>query len=309
MRKLIPVISVVGAALLAPMAAFAAEGGQSPYQKGYTDSLAGIVPPYPGLYTRNDTLYYSGEGDASVLGGRVALGIDIETVANVSAFTYVTDKHFLGGQYAFSVAIPFATAEMGATVSGPLGGSLSVSDDATGLGDIIVAPVVLGWHNGKVHSNASLSVYLPAGEYKDGDLVNLSKNYVSLQAQTAVTWMDPESGWAVSGAVTYLINGENQATDYETGDLLHFDGAVTKAFGKWRLGAVGYAMVQVEGDSGAGAQLGDFKSQVYGLGPFVSYDAKFGERPVTFLIKWYHEFGAENTFDGDTVAAAFSFKW
>jgi hypothetical protein len=308
MSKLIAT-AVLGAAMLSPMAASAAEGGQSPYQKGYTDSLAGVLPPYPGVYMRNDVIYYSGSGDASVLGGQVALGIDVETVANASAFSLVTDKKVLGGQYAAAIILPLANADLKASVTGPLGNTINKSDDTFGVGDIAISPVILGWHNGKVHSNVNLTFYLPTGEYTPGALANLSKNYPTVQLQGAVTWMDPQSGWAVSGAAAYLWNAENQTTDYRTGQLLHFDGAITKAFGELRVGAVGYAMIQTTGDSGTGARLGSFKSEVYGAGPFVSYDAKFGERPVTLLLKWYHEFGAENTFEGDTVTAAFAFKF
>lgn len=309
MRKLTLILSAAGFALLAPVAAHAAEGGQSPYLKGYTDAMSGVLPPYPGLYLRNDTVYYSGETEASVLGGRIVAEAKVESVANASAFTYVTDKHFLGGQYAFALAVPFATADISASVTGPLGGTFGVRDDTAGTGDLIVVPVILGWHNGKVHTNASVSFYIPAGEYTEGDLANLSKNYATLQLQGAATWMDPDSGWAFSGTLTYVTNSENQATDYQTGDIVHFDGAATKAFGKWRVGGVAYAMYQIEGDSGSGARLGEHKSEVYGIGPFVGYDAKFGERPVTFLLKWYHEFGATNTFEGDTVTAAFAFKF
>jgi hypothetical protein len=309
MRKLFSAVVGLGAVALVPAAASAAEGGQSPYQKGYTDSLAGVLPPFPGVYMRNDVIYYSGSADASVLGGRVVAGIDVESVANASAFSIVTENKVLGGQYALAFALPLANADITATVTGPRGNTFGQSDDTFGVGDVILSPVILGWHNGKVHSNVNVSVYLPTGEYTAGALANLSKNYPSLQFQGAVTWMDPASGWAVSGTATYLFNAENQTTDYKTGQILHFDGAVTKAFGEWRLGAVGYAMIQTTGDSGAGARLGDFKSEVYGAGPFVSYDAKFGERPVTLLLKWYHEFGAKNTFEGDTVTAAFAFKF
>ncbi len=308
MSKFVAALLVAGATGAA-LPALAAEGGQSPYQKGYTDALAGIVPPYPGLYARSDTLYYTGDVDAAVVGGRISLDLDVESIANVTAFTWVTEQKVLGGQYAFAFALPVAAADITAQVRGPLGNTFSVEDQTAGVGDFFIAPVVLGWHSGKVHTNASIGFYLPAGFYQDGALANLGKNYASTQLQGAGTWLDPESGWAISGAATYLINAENRATNYETGDMFHVDGAVTKAFGGWRLGVVGYAMAQITGDSGAGARLGSFKSSVYGLGPFASYDAKFGERQVTFQLKWYHEFEAKNTFEGDTVGAAFSMKF
>jgi len=45
-------------------------------------------------------------------------------------------------------------------------------------------------------------------------------------------------------------------------------------------------------------------------GPIVTYT--LGSNPVTALTliaKWYHEFGAENALEGDTVVASASFKF
>jgi hypothetical protein len=51
-------------------------------------------------------------------------------------------------------------------------------------------------------------------------------------------------------------------------------------------------------------------SRVYGVGPIVSYTLGAGTpTPLTLLAKWYHEFDAENTFEGDVVDVAASFKF
>ena len=47
------------------------------------------------------------------------------------------------------------------------------------------------------------------------------------------------------------MNWENPGTNYETGNILNLDGAITKNFGRWGVGAVGYAMIQTTGDSGS----------------------------------------------------------
>jgi hypothetical protein len=69
-------------------------------------------------------------------------------------------------------------------------------------------------------------------------------------------------------------------------------------------------MIQTTPDNGAGARLGANESRVYGAGPIVTYT--LGSNPVTALTliaKWYHEFGAENALEGDTVVASASFKF
>jgi hypothetical protein len=63
------------------------------------------------------------------------------------------------------------------------------------------------------------------------------------------------------------VNWENTATDYETGNILNLEGSITGNFRSLGAGAVGYAMIQTTGDSGAGAKLGSFESKVYGAGP------------------------------------------
>src|SRR5262245_48910720 len=71
-----------------------------------------------------------------------------------------------------------------------------------------------------------------------------------------------------------------------------------------------YAMIQTTADSGVGARFGDFESRVYGVGPILTY--VLGSNPVTALTlvaKWYHELGAENTLEDDTVSAEASFKF
>jgi len=99
------------------------------------------------------------------------------------------------------------------------------------------------------------------------------------------------------------------ATDYETGNILNLEGAITKNFGPLGLGVVGYAMIQTTGDSGAGARLGSFESRVYGAGPIVTYMVGDPRNPLTFIAKYYQEFDAENTFEGHTLDVAVTAKF
>ena len=64
-------------------------------------------------------------------------------------------------------------------------------------------------------------------------------------------------------------------------------------------------MIQTTPELGAGARLGDFELKVYGAGPIVTYT----RGGLTLLAKWYTEFDAENTFEGNIVDAAATFKF
>jgi hypothetical protein len=201
----------------------------------------------------------------------------------------------------------------GVTLTGPLGlrdfriPSLTVTaiDHELAQGDTAFAPLVLGWNAGNFHWNFALFGFAPTGEYSTRQLANTSLNHWAIMPRLAATYFNPKTGWQVNGAAIYSVNFENPATDYETGEILNLEGAITKNFGPLGVGAVAYAMIQTTPDSGRGARLGAFESEVYGAGPIVTYSMG----GLTLLAKWYTEFGAENTFEGNTVDAAATFKF
>ncbi len=319
-RGVLTVLVVMGAMGAAP--AQAAEFGTGPWVKGYTDIFGGIVPPQPGLYVRNDAYHYEGDAGATVFNGKVQVSVDEQYMADILALTYVTPWKILGGTYAVAVAPSIVQMNVGVgatlapvTLPGPLGltvGPLSVSaiDSELALGDTAFAPLVLGWNAGNFHWNFALFGYAPTGEYSTRQLANTSLNHWAVMPRLAATYFNPKTGWQVNGAAIYSVNFENPATDYETGNILNLDGAITKNFGALGLGAVAYAMIQTTPDSGAGARLGSFESRVYAAGPIVTYTLGAGTpTPLTLLAKWYHEFDAENTFEGNVVDVAASFKF
>ena len=51
------------------------------------------------------------------------------------------------------------------------------------------------------------------------------------------------------------------------------------------------------------------KQAFWALGPAATYSFEVNRMPLSVLAKWTHEIAAKNTFRGDTVSAAFSFKF
>ena len=64
------------------------------------------------------------------------------------------------------------------------------------------------------------------------------------------------------------------------------------------IGVVGYYYQQLTGDSGSGAQLGDFESRVAGIGPQLGYFFPLGGSMAYLSLKGYYEFAAENRPEG-----------
>jgi hypothetical protein len=129
--------------------------------------------------------------------------------------------------------------------TGPRGRSFGPFDFNTGdtelaQGDTAFAPLVLGWDAGNLHWNFALFGFAPTGEYERKQLANTSLNHWAVMPRLAATWFDPKTGWQASGAAIFSVSWDNPATDYETGDILNLDGAITKILA--HLGWASWAM-------------------------------------------------------------------
>jgi hypothetical protein len=285
--------------------AVAGEGGSGEYIGGFTDFASGYVPP-KGVYFSLDSYYYHAEASKVAAGGRLAADVDADVWIALPQVTWITPLTIANASYGMAIAQPFGDISMDVGIA-PLG--LDVSSNTFGLGDTILVPLILGWHTEAIHVSGSVSVFVPTGSYDDDRALNLSKNYWAIDSAVAVSYLT-KTGLDLSTSVGYTINFENNDTDYDSGDVLHIDFAAGQTFAKvWKAGLAGYAIVQITSDTGDGATQGDFKSDVYGLGPILQYGAKFGEKDVVFQAKWYHEFDARNHLEGDAfyLSCAFAF--
>jgi hypothetical protein len=319
LRALLPACTIMAAAL-STLPTHAAEFGTGPWVKGYSDIFAGMLPAQPGFYFRGDAYNYSASADRTVLNGFVQLGLEQNYTATIASLTYVTPWKLLGGTYAVAVApsmvamnvdvgigIPQFTGPLGLQTFGPF--NFRTGDTNLAPGDTAFAPLILGWDADNFHWNFALFGFAPTGDYSRRQLANTSLNRWAVMPRLAGTYFDPKTGWQVNGAAIYSVNWENPATNYETGDILNLEGVIAKNFGRVGVGVSGYAMIQTTGDSGAGAQLGSFESRVFGAGPILSYMMGDLRNPLTFIAKYYEEFGAENTFEGRAFDIAVTAKF
>jgi hypothetical protein len=300
--------------------AHAAEYGTGPWVRGYTDIFGGVLPSQPGWYSRTDIYHYNGSANTTIFNGRIAIDVDEDYTATLFALNYVTPWKILGGTYAVAV-VPSAVAmdvDVGIQIpafTGPRGRTFgpfdfNIGDTEFAQGDTAFAPMILGWNAGNFHWNLGVFGFAPTGEYERRDLANTSLNHWAVMTRLAGTYFNPKTGVEVTGAAIYSVNWANPATDYETGNILNLEGAATKNFGPLGVGVVSYAMIQTTGDSGSGARLGSFESRVYGVGPIVTFTTSADpSKALTIIAKWYSEFDAKNTFEGNTVDVAASFKF
>ena len=92
----------------------------------------------------------------------------------------------------------------------------------------------------------------------------------------------------------FTYNFENPDTQYKNGISSHLDWGASQFLSEQvHVGLLGYFYKQLTADSGSGAVLGDFKSQVWAIGPQAGYFFKVGERQWYANLKGYYEFDAK----------------
>lgn len=295
--------------------ALAEEGGSGHYFPGSMASFMDGVSPVPLVLGRVNVI----DWDAQVfddrvipIAGRPVVNADVDlTAVGLTGFWHPSwGKINEKWSYAMSGTVSFIdlTVEGDVRLDTSRIGSVTerVSDTESGLGDLLLQPLMLNYHHSPdFNLNMRMSVYVPSGDYEVGRLANPGKNYWSIEPTVGAMYFNQKTGWELSGLLGLTINDENSDTNYKSGDQLHFDGTVARHKPAWGgsfgAGLTGYAYRQLEGDSGEGANFGDFKSRAFGVGPIASYMRQVNGHELLVEFKWLHEFAVKNRPEGDIL--------
>jgi hypothetical protein len=108
----------------------------------------------------------------------------------------------------------------------------------------------------------------------------------------------------------YVISSTNTATNYHSGDFTQFDFAAGKMLSpQFKLGTVGYFVQRVTPDTGAGAILGERKLRAAGIGPAATYTFFVNKVAMNLVAKYYREFDAQNTTQGNAGTVSVRVKF
>lgn len=288
----------------------AEEGAGGHYLPGTNSSFIDALPPEPGFVIANAFTLYKGDAGKDrplEFGGLIGLNANAECVADTLFFIRVTPLELLGGNYAFAAAIPFVNLEVEAVLVPPVGPATRRSDSASGLGDIVIYPFMLGWApSPDLKYDVRLGIYAPTGCYEAGQLANTGRNFWTFEPSASVSWLSKKTGTEATLFTGLDFNTENPDTNYKSGTSFHLDGTLAQHFpigdlGILGIGANGFYYRQISGDSGKGATLGDFKGSTAGVGPVISFTTKVDGHDLAAEIKWLPELDVEKRLKGDTV--------
>ncbi len=312
--KRMTLVLLVVLAIVVPVSSRAEEGASGHYAPGANASFIDTLPGKPGLAIANFFNYYDASASVSKqlpYGGLITAGLDATAYSDTVVALYQTPLKLLGGYYAVGVAIPFVWVEAKGEVqvTGPLGNTITRTerDKASGIGDITLYPFMLGWTGlkGDLKYDVRLGIYAPTGDYDKGELANVGKNYWTFEPAISLSYISSKIGLELSAFAGMDFNTKNAKTHYQTGTQFHLDLTVAEHLplfgGVIGIGANGFYYQQINGDSGSGAILGDFKGRTVGIGPVLSYITKAWGKDLVAELKWLPEIDVKNRLEGDSI--------
>jgi hypothetical protein len=306
--------AMVTALASAPQIAIAGEGGTSHILPGANATLVDVLPTAPGLFVKPMYLNYTGSASAQIpTAAGIASNLDATANTFVLGGGYTFEQTVLGGaHYSFSAFLPYSWLNVSANVQAPVG-TLRRQSNVSGFGDLTVVPVMLAWKNGNWQIDALLPIFAPTGNYQEGRLGNPGLNYWTFDPMFGVAYSNKQSGLNAMLHGGYAMNTENPDTNYQSGSLLHFDGAIEQILpagsGFMTFGAEGFYFQQLTCDSGSGAVLGCFKGRTAGLGPLLGYIQPLGKQALSVELKWLPELDTKNRLNGDYIWLKMVYKF
>jgi hypothetical protein len=296
--RLLLSMAILGLGLSFP--AWGAELGTGTYLLGYRSSMAGYMGP-PGTYLRNDVYAFQSSFEFPLPPGKIEARR--QTIADITNLTWVTPYKIFDAYCGLSATWGSVVGSLLKTQDIIPGQSLlSGKQGYTGVGDLSLSPLLLGWHLGQFHIIAQAHTIVPIGSYDVHRAVNTGLHRWSVDPFVAVTWLHPQRHHEISCVLGYTVNFKNPATQYLSGNELHGEFFVGQHLPyNFALGLTGYFYKQITGDRGAGAVLGSFYGRALALGPCLTYHVELGGHYLCLEARYYNELEVKNRPKGQSV--------
>lgn len=300
---------MAGLALTAASPAHATEGASTDLVFGATTFQTPLIPG-PGFYYQAYLNQYESSRLNDGTGHTLVPGFQLNLTVEYNEFTYVAPVSFHGVNFATGVVVPIAFAGERAEGS---------NEFVSGITDILLQPVILGFSEGDFHVAVVQGLYVPNGYYKPTDQVVLGRNTWGIQPQISVGYI-PTVGPEFTTTLTYNISTENKnpqaffanptGSAYLSGNEFEADYAAGYSFTpNFEAGVTGYLYNQTTADrladpaANAAFQqdFNGFFGRTFAIGPGIRYLTKYGE----FFAEIQQELYAKNRTQG----SSYWFRW
>jgi hypothetical protein len=251
--------SIAAVALLAALAGTTARA-DGHYVAG-VEGLQGASVPPPGNYYLGYLLHYDvnsfrAPGTKNDLPGSNTASV----TALANRLVHITSTQLLGADYGYEMIVPVVSTSLKL-------GAAGLDSSQSGVGDVYLGPLVLGWHGAQWDAVAAAGLWLDSG--KSDQAASPGKGYKSTMLTGGATYYF-DAAKAVSGSALFRFERHGKTdTGDRPGNQITLEWGVGKNLGTVQAGVVGYSQWQVSNDQGAG--LTDQRAARHAIGAELVY--------------------------------------
>ena len=293
-------LAIASCLTVAPRA-HAEEGGAGHQVPGSMSTLIDLLPTKPGWVFETIYLHYAGDAEANLripVGGLVTLGLDANSDALSMGGFYTFEQQLCGAHYTLGAFVPYVWVDVDARV-----GKFGRSSSADGIGDLCLMPLLMAWKQDCWQFDLALPIYAPTGDYDAGRLANPGLNHWTFDPTFGAAFANEKTGFNFATHAGFAFSTENSDTNYQNGTVFHCDASAQQLLplgpGFIGLGVEAFYQQQINGDSGSGATLGDFRGRTLGVGPVISYILPVGGSTLVAEARWLPELDTNRRLEGD----------
>lgn len=233
---------IIFAAAALAVALGASAGGH--YVPGVEGIQGASVPP-PGTYYLGYLVDYNIEQLKSPGTSNDIPGSNTGTVvALANRVVWISNTKFLGADFGMETIVPVLGTSLTFNTPG-------ISDTQTGLGDIYLGPVVLGWHGANWDAVAAAGFWLDNAS--SSTPAAPGKGYKSTMLTGGATYYFDAAKQISGSALMRFETNLEKSNGFKPGNQVTVEWGIGKVMGPVQVGVVGYDQMQVSNDSGPGA--------------------------------------------------------
>lgn len=256
----------------------------------------------PGLYLADRLLYFHANRVVDREGRELPVGLNLDAVANAFGVGFTWELRSLDTYLNAAVGVPVARVR--GSSEQPL-----ASIDRFGLGDIFVQPLALGWRVAGADIVAGYAFYAPTGRSTPGGRGGVGRgNWTHQPSLGGTAFFDDRRAWRFSVLGSYDFNQRKLDIDITRGDTLQFQGGVGGPVHRLLiLGLIGYALWQVQDDSGSDlpVALRGARDRAFGLGGELSVPIRAIRSRIT--ARYAHDLSVRSRPQGGVLTLEFTF--
>jgi hypothetical protein len=228
---------------------------------------------------------------------------DIDVAGVIAAYSVVTPKKILGGDYSLAFMVPILNTRFSANL-------FNASAESAGVSDILFEPIGLGWEKGKANYTANYSFYAPSGNFDPSLPLNPGLGFWEHQIQAGMTYVfDKKKLWNASGLTTWEINQSKTGLDVKPGPIFTGEYSFGRRFFKYQMnaGIVGYASQKLSADSGSGINpliKGDLDRGFGAGGEWKYTDIR---HHLAFDVRYEDQFGVQLRTSGQVLVFSITY--